>query len=71
MVPAGMIAKIDEESRSVSLSCSKADVKAAPDYDPKRAEEAAHLDKVGDHYQGLKGDTIGPVVGTGTSPDPN
>ena len=36
MVPAGMIDAIDDESRTVSLSCSKADVKAAPDYDPDR-----------------------------------
>ena len=69
MVPAGMIDEIDDEARTVSLSCSKADVKAAPDYDPKRAEEAAHRDEVGDHYQGLTGDPIGPVAGTGRAPD--
>lgn len=71
MVPAGMIDKIDDEARTVSLSCSKADVKAAPDYDPDRADDAAHRDEVGDHYQGLRSDPVGPVAGTGTSPEPN
>ena len=58
MVPAGMIDKIDDEARTVSLSCSKADVKAAPDYDPDRADDAAHRDEVGDHYQGLRSDPV-------------
>ena len=60
MVPAGMIEKIDTESRTVSLSCSKADVKSAPDYDPNRADDTAHRHEVGNHYQGLRGDPIGP-----------
>ena len=54
MVPAGMIEKIDTEARTVHLSCSKSDVKAAPDYDPDRADDAAHRDEVGDHYEGLQ-----------------
>jgi hypothetical protein len=51
MVPAGMIDKIDGESRVVTLSCSKADVRAAPDYDPGRADDASHHAEVGEHYQ--------------------
>ena len=51
MVPAGMIEKIDGESRVVTLSCSKADVKAAPDYDPSRADDSSHRAEVGEHYQ--------------------
>ena len=51
MVPAGVIEKIDSESRVVTLSCSKADVKAAPDYDPSRADDAPHRAEVGEHYQ--------------------
>lgn len=51
MVPAGMIEKIDREARVVTLSCSKADVKAAPDYDPSRADDASHRADVGEHFQ--------------------
>ena len=60
MVPAGMIEKIDTESRTVSLSCTKADVKSAPDYDPDRADDATHRHEVGDHYQGLQDDPTRP-----------
>lgn len=60
MVPAGMIEKIDTESRTVSLSCTKADVKNAPDYDPDRAGDATHRLEVGDHYQGLQDDPTRP-----------
>jgi hypothetical protein len=56
MVPAGMIEKVDTEARTVHLSCSKADVKAAPDYDPDRTDDPTHRDDVGDHYQGLRPD---------------
>jgi hypothetical protein len=55
MVPAGMIEKIDSESRVVTLSCTKADVKAAPDYDPSRADDASHRAEVGEHYQAQRG----------------
>ncbi len=51
MVPAGMIEKIDTEARVVTLSCTKAEVKAAPDYDASRADDAAHRAGVGEHYQ--------------------
>jgi hypothetical protein len=51
MVPAGMIEKIDREARVVTLSCTKADVKGAPDHDPSRADDTAHRDEVGEHYQ--------------------
>jgi len=51
MVPAGMISAIDHEKRVVTLSCSKADVKAAPDHDAARADDASHRDEVGEHYE--------------------
>lgn len=60
MVPAGMIEKIDTESKKVVLSCSKADVKAAPDYDPERVDDPGHRDEVGQHYEGVRDLPVGP-----------
>ena len=60
MVPAGMIEKIDTESKKVVLSCNKADVKAAPDYDPERVDDPGHRDKVGQHYEGVRDVPVGP-----------
>lgn|GEM_PF-5266690 len=67
MIPAGMIEKIDSESRVVTLSCSKADVKAAPDYDAGRADDAAHRDEVGEHYRAQR-DPGGSGSEAGTEP---
>lgn len=50
LVPAGMIERIDPDERVLYLSCTKDDVKAAPDYDEARASDAEHRREVGDHY---------------------
>ena len=60
MVPAGMIEKIDTESKKVVLSCNKADVKAAPDYDPERVDDPGHRDEVGQHYEGVRDVPVAP-----------
>jgi hypothetical protein len=65
MVPAGMIEKIDSATRVVTLSCTKADVKAAPDYDPSRADDASHRAEVGEHYQAQR-----DATGAGAEPAP-
>ncbi len=51
MVPAGLVERVDPEERKVYLSVTKDEVKAAPDYDPKRLREAGYQAEVGDHYQ--------------------
>jgi hypothetical protein len=72
MIPAGFVTAIDREARRVQLSCSKEDVRGAPDYDEVRRDDPAHRDEVGayfssDQYDGLTGDPIGPQAGPGRS----
>lgn len=65
MVPAGLVTAIDVEERTVQLGVTKEQVKDAPDFDDAQRSDAARRDEVGSHYAGLRGDTIGPVAGTG------
>jgi hypothetical protein len=68
MIPAGLVNAIDTEARTVSLAVTKEHVKQAPDFDEVRREEAAYRDEVAHHYDRFRGDTIGPVAGTGRAP---
>ena len=52
MVPVGMIERIDPEKRVLYLSCTKDEVKAAPDYDPERADK--HRQEVGDYFDSTR-----------------
>ncbi len=65
MIPAGLVSGIDTEARTVSLAVTKEHVKQAPDFDAVRREELAYRDAVAHHYDRFRGDTIGPVAGTG------
>jgi hypothetical protein len=44
MIPAGVVTDVDVESKVVRVKMTKADIKAAPDYDPERhaADANAH-----------------------------
>ena len=68
MIPAGLISAIDPKARTVALGVTKEHVKDAPDFDEVRREELAYLDEVAHHYDRFRGDTIGPVAGTGRAP---
>jgi hypothetical protein len=70
MIPAGFIRDVDWDERVVFLTCTKDEVKGAPDYDESRKDDAAHRDEVGDYfdrsrYQGMHGDPVGPQAGPG------
>ena len=74
MIPAGFIRDVDWEKKVVHLSCSKDDVKGAPDLDEARKDDAAHRQEVGDYfdrsrYAGMHGDPVGPQAGPGRTDD--
>ena len=68
MIPAGLVSRIDADARTVFLAVTKEQVKEAPDFDEVRREELAYRDEVAHHYDQFRGDTIGPVAGTGRAP---
>jgi hypothetical protein len=70
MIPAGFIQDVDWDEKVVYLSCTKDQVKHAPDLDEEREHDAAHRQEVGDYfdrtrYDGVHGDPIGPQPGPG------
>jgi hypothetical protein len=65
MLPAGVVQGVDEDSKKVFVSCSKEEVKGAPDYDERRRNEAAYRNDVGSHYEG---DPISPKPGPDLPP---
>jgi hypothetical protein len=65
MLPAGVVQGVDEDSHKVFVSCSKDEIKQAPDYDEQRRNDAAYRRDVGSHYEG---DPIGPQPGPDLPP---
>jgi len=70
LIPAGLIADVDWDGKVVKLSCTKDDVKGAPDLDETRTNDAAHRREMGDYfdrsrYAGMHGDPVGPQPGPG------
>ena len=65
MLPAGVVQGVDEDTNKVYVSCSKEEVKSAPDYDERRRNEAAYRSDVGSHYEG---DPISPKPGPDLPP---
>jgi hypothetical protein len=70
MIPAGLIGDVDWDEKKVFLTCTKDQVKDAPDYDEARREDAGQRQEVGDYfdrsrYRGMHGDPVGPQAGPG------
>ena len=70
MVPGGYVARVDDVTRTIQLSCAKEAVKNAPDYEAALHNDDAHRAAVSDafapsRYDGLTGDPIGPEKGPG------
>lgn len=53
MIPAGVVRRIDPESRTVFVAMTKDEIKAAPDFDPDRhrADEREYHDQMGGYYE--------------------
>src|SRR4029079_4145246 len=65
MLPAGGVQGVDEDARTVFGSCTKDEIKQAPDYDEQRRNDDAYRRDVGSHYEG---DPIGPQSGPDLPP---
>ena len=69
MLPAGVVQGVDEDNRKVFVSCSKDEVKQAPDYDERRRNEETYRKDVGSHYGSqYEGDPISPRPGPDLPP---
>src|SRR6478672_10724670 len=69
LLPAGVVDAIDADERTLSVACTKEQVKSAPDYDEARRDDVAFRDEIGgyfdpDRYRGMHGDPNGPTAGT-------
>jgi len=51
LLPAGVVERIDVERRRVHINRSKAEIKAAPEFDERRLGARAYHDKHGGHYR--------------------
>ena len=69
MLPAGVIQAIDPDERKLLLSCTKDDVKGAPDYEDARRDDPATRAAVAAHYASLRGDPIAPTPGIEHQPN--
>lgn len=49
VLPAGVVKQINDTDQKVFVSCSKNDVKNAPDYDPEKFDQA-YRDSISSHY---------------------
>lgn len=50
LIPAGAVIKVDHDARTVTVSLSKDQVKAAPDYDLDQDLDEAERERHSDHY---------------------
>jgi hypothetical protein len=50
MLPAGLIERIDYDSREVYVALTKDQIKSAPDYDATRREDETYRNDVGTYY---------------------
>ncbi|MEU3700267.1 PRC-barrel domain-containing protein [Streptomyces griseoviridis] len=61
LVPVGVVAGIDTEARKVTLSCSRAEVKAAPRFETdSETMDREYLVAVGDYYHRLPPEAVTP-----------
>ena len=56
LIPAGAVIKVDHDARTVMLSLSKDQVKAAPDYDLDQDLDEAQRERHSDHYGPIASD---------------
>jgi|SRR5581483_9135661 len=69
MLPAGVIRAIDPDERKLVISCTKEDVRAAPDFEEVRRDDPATRERIAAHYASLRGDPIAPTPGIEHQPN--
>ncbi|HEX6312702.1 MAG TPA: PRC-barrel domain containing protein [Acidimicrobiia bacterium] len=50
MLPAGVVERVEPDTKQVFLRCSKDQVKEAPDFDEVRRDEASYREELGDYW---------------------
>jgi len=50
MLPAGVVERVEPDTKKVFLACSKEQVKDAPDYEEARRDESSYRDEVGNYW---------------------
>jgi PRC-barrel domain len=51
LLPADVVERIDLDGRRVHVTASKADIKAAPEFDERRIRDRDYLETLGWHYR--------------------
>jgi PRC-barrel domain len=51
LLPADVVERIDLDGRRVHVTASKAEIKAAPEFDERRARDRDYLETLGWHYR--------------------
>jgi hypothetical protein len=53
MLPAGVVDRVDLDTETVFVRCSKDQIKNAPEFEPESREDDAYRDRLGGYYTGL------------------
>ena len=51
LLPAGVVERIDRDRRRIHVKATRAEIKAAPEFDERRLGDRAYLEKIGWHYR--------------------
>jgi hypothetical protein len=63
MLPASVIARIDENERRIWVNLSKEQIQSAPEYDDSLLHDTAYRDELGTYYSNVPGDTANRPAG--------
>jgi hypothetical protein len=69
MLPAGVVSAVEPEEHKLLVTCTKEQIKAAPDLDEARRDEESYRQGVASHYASLRGDPIAPTPGIEHQPN--
>jgi hypothetical protein len=53
MLPAGVVDRVDLDTETVFVRCSKEQIKSAPEFVPERLDDEEYRDRIGGYYSGL------------------
>jgi hypothetical protein len=53
MLPAGVVDRVDLDTETVFVRCSKDQIKNAPEFEPESRDDDAYRDRLGGYYTGL------------------
>jgi hypothetical protein len=53
MIPAGVVERVDLDTETVFVKCSKEQIKSAPEFVPESRDDEEYRDRLGGYYSGL------------------